>query len=443
MTDFKVGTASAIITPPVGTYLEGYGGRTGGAVGVHDDLYARALVVDDGLTQAAIVACDLIGIDRHTTAAVRELVAASTNIPATNVMICATHTHAGPVGMHRRDDETLRDVQNRTIAGLIEQAWRNKHPSVLKAGRGSVDTISQNRRDPAGPTDDALRVLLFDSVERGAAPIGSLMNFACHATVLFYTNMEISADYPGHAVATVQRLIHAPSMFLQGACGDVNPLWVEQDFIETERVGTIVGAEAARRLHELQPLGRQQRVWNIRWDEVLEAPVTSGDLIEPSIRVASRTVAVRLRVLPPASEYDRQLDEIEVERRMVRDDDVDARRRIMAKVTRLRGERVTSESLRGPAELHPEIQAISLGPDCAILALPGEFFVETAQAIQAAAGIKHLFIACYANHHVMYVPPKHEFARGGYEPGVAILDEDAEAVFRSAAIALLRETAVK
>ena len=441
--DFRVGVASAIITPPVGTHLEGYGGREGGSIGVHDDLYARALVVDDGQTRAAIVACDLIGIDRHTTAAVRELVAANTDIPGAHVMVCATHTHAGPVGMHRREDQSLRDMQDRTIAGAVEQAWRGKQPSVLKAGRGTVDTISQNRRDPAGPTDDMLRVLLFDSVERDAAPVASLMNFACHATVLFYTNMQVSADYPGQAVDAVHRLTNAPSMFLQGACGDVNPLWVEQDFVETERVGTIVGAEAARRVHELRPLGRHQRVWNIRWDEVLDTPVTAGDLIEPQIRVASRTVRVRLRSLSPASDYDRQLADLEVDRRMMREGDIEGRRRMMEKVTRLRGERATSEALRGPAELHAEIQAISLGPDCAVLALPGEFFVETAQAIQEAAGINHLLIACYANHHVMYVPPKREFARGGYEPGVAILDEDSEAAFREAAVELLREIAVK
>jgi hypothetical protein len=86
-----------------------------------------------------------------------------------------------------------------------------------------------------------------------------------------------------------------------------------------------------------------------------------------------------------------------------------------------------------------EVQAISLGDRCAIIALPGEFFVETAQAIRREAGVEHLMIACYANHHVMYVVPRHEFERGGYEPGVSILDEDAEEEFRRVAIDLLRE----
>jgi hypothetical protein len=39
----------------------------------------------------------------------------------------------------------------------------------------------------------------------------------------------------------------------------------------------------------------------------------------------------------------------------------------------------------------------------------------------------------------MYVVPRHEFDSGGYEPGVSILDEDAEEEFRRVAVDLLRE----
>ena len=72
----------------------------------------------------------------------------------------------------------------------------------------------------------------------------------------------------------------------------------------------------------------------------------------------------------------------------------------------------------------------------------GEFFVETAQAIQAEAGLQHLIIACYANHHIFYVVPRHEFERGGYEPGVAMLDETAEETLRQAAVDLLGQVSV-
>ena len=59
------GAAEVVITPPIGTYLDGYGARASGSVGVHDDLHARALVADDGTTQVALVSCDLIGVDRR------------------------------------------------------------------------------------------------------------------------------------------------------------------------------------------------------------------------------------------------------------------------------------------------------------------------------------------------------------------------------------------
>ncbi len=118
----------------------------------------------------------------------------------------------------------------------------------------------------------------------------------------------------------------------------------------------------------------------------------------------------------------------------------------MESLTRYRTERTVAAQL-GPSggaahHLHPEIQAIVLGAGCAILGLPGEFFVETVRQIQQAAGIRNLLVACYANHYVGYLVPKEQFARGGYEAGVTMLDETAEETIRTAAIELLREVIV-
>lgn len=435
------GAAEVVITPPVGTHLDGYGARNSGSTGVHDDLHARALVLDDGTTRVALVSCDLIGIDRRLAARARELASNAAGIPATNMLIAATHTHAGPAGLRADLNATLTETTARLIAGAIDAASRRMRPAVLKAGQGSVDSVSQNRRDPSGPADDALRVLLFDSPNPRDGAVASIVNFACHPTVLSHTNMQMSADYPGYALATVRKIVgDAPALFFNGACGDVNPAWIEQDYHEAERVGSIVGAEAARRLQELRPLGSQQKVWNIRWDELTDKPA-HGDLIEPRLRVASRNVSLRLRQLDPPEAYDARLADLERQRAAADPGDMGARRRVMEQITQLSGERGVALRLRpgGPHFLHPEIQAISFGAGCAILALPGEFFVETAQQIQAAAGLSHLLIACYANHHVFYVVPRHEFGRGGYEPGVAMLDEDAEETMRNAAVDLLRE----
>ncbi|MEX2246422.1 MAG: neutral/alkaline non-lysosomal ceramidase N-terminal domain-containing protein [Dehalococcoidia bacterium] len=434
------GAAETIITPPVGTPLEGYSGREGVSTRVHDDLHARALVVDDGETQAAIVSCDLVGIDRRLTAAVRERVESATGIPGAHIMVAATHTHAGPAGVLGGADPALVDATARNIAGAVIAAHAQKRRCVLKAGRGSVDSVSQNRRHPDWLIDDALRVLLFDDPD-GAAPVASVVNFACHATVLYRTNLEISADYPGAVTRTVKGVVgDTPVLFLNGACANVNPSWTEQTFDEVDRVGSIVGSEAARRLQELRPLAHAHRAWNIRWDELTEKPVTSGELITPRIRVLSETIEVPLRQLDPPAAYDGRLAQLERERQALPPADVDAHRRIMEQITHLRGERGVASRLRpgGPHYLHPEAQAIGLGEGCAVLGLPGEFFVETAQAVQTGAGLPHLLISCYANHHVHYVVPKEAFAQGGYEPGVAMLDKAAEGTFRTAAIELLR-----
>ena len=121
--------------------------------------------------------------------------------------------------------------------------------------------------------------------------------------------------------------------------------------------------------------------------------------------------------------------------------DLGARRSSMAQLTRLRTERGVAERLGlGAAghHLHPEVQVIAFGEQCAVLGLPGEFFAETGIALQEASSMPHLLVACYANHYAGYFVPADAFDAGGYEPGVTMLDGTAEAITRAAAIELLR-----
>jgi len=437
----RAGAAQTVITPPVGVHLEGYTPMPQ-STAIHDDLHARALVVDDGRAQAAIVSCDLIGISRALGQSVRVIASRATGIPADHIMVCATHTHMGPaILLPDPGDPPIADAVAQQIAGAIVRAHAGMRPAVLKAGRGSVDSVSQNRRHPDWQIDDTLQVLLFDDPEPRNAPIASIVNFACHATIMYRTNHEISADYPGYAVRAVQAILgHAPVLFLNGACGDVNPAWIEQRFEEAERVGSIVGAEAARRLQELRPLGAQHKVWSIRWDELTDKPVTSGALLEPRVRVARREIDVRIRALDAPATYQAELDALRDEVAALAVDRMEDRRRLMERITFLQGTAGMARVLR-PNTLKAEVQALSFGRDHAIVALPGEFFASTGRAIRDAAAIGHAMIACYANHHLMYVVPRDAWAQGGYEPGVSILDQDAEEAFREAAIDLVREVA--
>jgi hypothetical protein len=441
---FRAGAAETIITPPIGARLEGYGGPDGGQIstGVHDDLHARAIVFDDGATTAAIVACDLIAADRRLAAPVRALVHDATGMPPEHIMVSATHTHQGPQGIGAHRDPAPREATARKVAHAVITAHAAMRPCVLKAGAGSVDTVSQNRRHPDGPRDDAVNVLLFDAPDPREAPIASIINFACHATVMYGTNTEISADYPGFASATVKSVLgDAPALFLQGACGDVNPSWIEQRFGEPERVGSIVGSEAARRLQELRPLSHQHKTWNIRWDEQLDRATPGMLIAEPRIRVATRTVDAPMRGLDPPDVYAAELADLTKQRGALASSDVDARRALTERITFLAPTAAIAATLR-PGErhaMHAEVQALAFSPDCAVLGLPGEFFAETAHAIRRDSGIAHLSVACYTNGHVFYVVPKDAWAGGGYEPGVALLDDTAEERFRTAALEVVAD----
>ena len=445
MTNLTAGTAAVVITPPVGTPMEGYSAREGGSQGVHDDLHARALVVDDGSTAIAIVSCDLVGVDWRLVAEARDRAAQATGIATDHILIAATHTHAGPAGLRRDLDESLLDVTARHIAGAIAAAHTARRPAVLKIGEGQIDSVSQNRRQPDWPIDPSLYVLLFDDLDPLQPPIAALINFACHATVLYHTNMLLSADYVGHAVRTVEKLFPGlGGIFLNGACGNVNPAWIAQEHAEAERVGTIVGAAAARLIGELRPLGPGQRADNIRWSEHIELPVTVGKLIDDvQLRVASRRVELPMKSYLDPVEYESSLRELQARVDALDPAAVAERRSLMAQVTRLRTERGVAARMAelGRLTLRPEFMAISFSPELMLLGLPGEFFVETIVEIREKAGLRYLPVACYANHYIGYVVPAPAYDEGGYEAGVTLLAPPAEGIAKQEALAILGELA--
>ncbi len=87
--------------------------------------------------------------------------------------------------------------------------------------------------------------------------------------------------------------------------------------------------------------------------------------------------------------------------------------------------------------MRTETQALALGDGMALLALPGEFFVETAEAIRADCDIPDVLLACYANDYIGYVAPPEAYEQGGYEPGVTFFSPEAEGIVRQTAMEVL------
>jgi neutral ceramidase len=442
-TVLRVGAATADITPPVGCALGGYGSRTGVSVRLHTPLRAQVLVVDDGLRPVAIAACDLLFATFDLTRLVREAVSAALGWQADQVMVTASHTHSGPAALTLAQDRAYVEQVAARIAGAIAEAACDARPASLRYVETTVTSISQNRRHPDGPIETTARIL---AATAGRDPITTVVSYACHATVLEGDNLDISPDFPGTTVALVADAVGGRAMYLQGCCGDINPVWSSHDHAEAARIGSIVGLAAARAVHESVPLGHGQWVRNLSWSEDCPADIDRADLVTPGpIASASVQVALPPRELMPdgvGAELRRvtaALEEPGADRRQLM-----PHREALA-MEALYSRRVYPYALRdGRAAQRPdsvEVQALRIGPDLAVVGIPGEPFIQIAADIRQRAGIRHLLVAGYANEAIGYVPVAEEFPRRGYEVGCARYGPGAAALLADGAMRALQAAA--
>ena len=148
---FQAGAAVSNITPPLGELIVG-GWQPFPAKHIHDELFARCLVLDDGTTKLAFVICDNVGIPREVFELARRYLHDETGLPVDNVLMASTHTHSattasGPSKVIWQDE--LTDYQNfiaRRISDGVRRALNNLEPA--KIAWGSADEPSEvfNRR---------------------------------------------------------------------------------------------------------------------------------------------------------------------------------------------------------------------------------------------------------------------------------------------------------
>jgi len=202
--------------------MDGFKDRTTPSEGIHDDLYARALYVTDGTTSLAIVSCDITWISdelrRVTEAYLRE------RGKPVELMLCATHNHSGPTIMNLicllngQNKAYLRELPKR-IADTIVKARETAVPATVEVGNGEVD-FAFNRRILNGPVDKSFVAATFSSYE--GYELARIVNYGCHGVVLGKNNRIISADFPGPLASSLEER-GSVCLFLNGACGDVNP----------------------------------------------------------------------------------------------------------------------------------------------------------------------------------------------------------------------------
>jgi hypothetical protein len=399
--DLRAGIARELISPPRGLYLIGYGDRTKGNVGVHDPLTATALVLKQNERRLALVTCDLLCINAYVVDRVR-----ATLGDDVNVIISCSHTHAGPItyadwrSNPRRRAYVRRLV--RTIVRAIQRASANMAPAWLRGGRTTTD-IAVNRRasqadggvdigvNPEGPVDRTVNVLSVDHVD--GRPLATVVNLACHGTVLGPENRWVSADWIGALRAGVEAARGGLTLFLQGATADLNPVsnalgmdeapWAAVEALGG-RVAEAVGAMCDAKLAPLDgtPLRWQRREILLP----LEAEVAT-----------SRPPRTYRRVLAESADLPRFLSFAV---------DLLLWRRYPWR------SRVVAHDGRWSVPLR--VNAVRLG-DVSLLTFGAEMFTEIGQTVKRAAPSSLRLFASVTDGCIGYLPTADEHARGGPE----------------------------
>jgi neutral ceramidase len=259
-----IGIAEVNYTPEIGLDLVGnYRGNDYASRGIHDSLFARAIVASNSRgDKAAILSIDICSITKAPVEMMRTYIASRTTIKPENIMIHATHTHSGP-GSDLSKPKTKEYLTRAAEAVII--ADEKLQPTNIAVGRSKEDRVSFNRRlkcvdgtthmcweklrpgfviGPLGPTDPELITI---SLRQRGKPTGVLVNFGCHPTTLTGNNWLYSADYPGYISESIRRVKGEDYLpiFLNGPCGNVTQVDYRIGFPDTyqecQRIGYILG----------------------------------------------------------------------------------------------------------------------------------------------------------------------------------------------------------
>lgn len=408
----RAGFAKRDITPEPDVFLAGNGEYQ--SEGIHDLLFARALVLSDRDEWVAVVSADLIGIEYETTLAVRRILSESNGVKPENVLISCTHTHNGPHTRFSRKeflrhrDEAYLERLSELIADAVLEANENQENVSLRYGRGfACENFNRRLTMPDGVTYaysparvrakpeiaryvhgvvdrelDALRLIRADG-----SVVLTATHYAAHpVTVGVFANV-VSADYCGAAVRHVEKMFGSDAMFLQGACGDLHAKGVFEGFDRMEEMGRNLANETGDVLSKCGPV-----------------------IDNPRLRFARRDVELPTVVSKENADSEKaklwNLD-------------------LFDKVYRT------------------EMAAFTMGP-LAFVSSPGELLCEPGLRIKCDSPFEQTWLLYNCNSYSSYIAHRRAYAEGGYEGGWGqCLDEDACYVVLTMAEELLSELANK
>lgn len=218
----KVGFGETNITPPVGMAMAGYA-RPNPSDGVHDDLHARAIVIEDGAgSTVALITLAIVNINRDYFDQIRDGINKATGIPVQNIVISCTHTHSGP-SIGDKDDPYTKTLISRSIECAVT-AWKNRAPGKIGFGTSEARELGKNDRRMlyGGQHPDPMVGIIKVENLKGKL-MGVAFNYGCHPSTLDLHSFKFTEDWPYYSIKGIKEKIGKDVWvaYFQSAQGDV------------------------------------------------------------------------------------------------------------------------------------------------------------------------------------------------------------------------------
>lgn len=427
----KVGASQVNITPPVGSII-GHSYGIGISEGVADELYAKIIVFEKDNVKSVFVAWDLISLPHSLIVDTRQLIEQRTGIPRSNIVMAATHAHAGPQlnplfqeqvgGTAMEKSKAYTAKLPEMIAEGVATANGKLQPANVSFGTIEERSIAFNRRfllkdgtvrmhagrlNPdiiraVGPMDPEVSVVYFESLD--SEPLAILVNYALHVAVR--GGNYFTADFPGVLSRRLAEVMgeEMVTIFTNGTSGNVAHIDVSRpEFFDRRqksvRIGTVLASNVLKVLPSLEQI------------DVTSLQVRSEKVALPVPSVADHEVEWARDII---SQYGKVND-------LSFTDVVEAWRILDLEGTGGELEArhaftTTVPLVEGGEAIQSEVQAITFGEELALVGFPGDAFVELGLAIKENSPFPYTIVSEQSGNGVLsYVPNRKAFSEGGYE----------------------------
>ncbi len=393
---WRAGASAVKLTPSEAVWMAGYAARTKPSEGVLQDIWAKALALEDETgAKAVVVTLDLVGIRAEMAKEVADTANRKHGLPRDRVWFNASHTHSAPLVKGHGNAYELGEYASRQgpvldryrtfvsarISEAIDKAVAALAPATLHFEQSlagfAVNRRRVGHREYPGPVDHDVPVLIAKNGE--GKPMALLFGYACHNTVL--SDYLINGDYAGFAQEALEkRYPGAVALFVQGAGADSNPLPRRTVELARRYGATLADAVAEVVSGKPKPVTGPLKTAFEQVDLKFAGPVSKAEWEK---RSASGQAQERKHAA-------RMLETVEKEGKL--------------------------------RETYPyPVQVWRFGTGPTIFTFGGELVVDYALRIKAKYGWDTTWVAGYSNDVFAYIPSLRVLKEGGYEGGGAML----------------------